>query len=206
MPNWRIHLEVANRVNQEIKLDEKDLELFMLGNILPDINNAYTIEDVSKKISHRYTHFKHEEKEMHLAFLNQYGKDVFENPLFYGYFTHLYTDYLWNTNFKKKAQNIKELKELSKVDLRIIKQREFRSYNNNFMNNHLYIKKAKRAAKECKKIDRVSIKEKDIKKIIDVLSVPRISSKKLKYYTKEELDTLLEDTVNNILKFQYKNN
>ncbi len=205
MPNWRIHLEVANRVNQEMKYSDYDLELFMLGNILPDINNAYTIEDVSKIISHRYTHFKHEEKEMHLEFLNQYGKKVFENPLFYGYFTHLYTDYLWNTNFKEKAKNIEELSRLSKTDLRIIKQREFRSYNNNFMKNHLYIKKTKRAAKECKKINRVSIKEKDLKKIINILAVPRISSKKLKYYTKEELDNLLIETVTNILSFTEKN-
>lgn len=201
MPNWRIHLEVARRINKEIKYTENDLDFFMLGNILPDINNAYTIEDVSKKISHRYTHFKQEEKEMHIEFLNQYKEEVFSNPLFYGYFVHLYTDYLWNTNFKKKAQHIEELKGLSKVDLRIIKQREFRSYNNNFMDNHLHVKKTKKAAKECKKIDRVSIKEKDIKKIIEVLNVPRISSKKLKYYTKEELDNLLNETVNNIIRF-----
>lgn len=202
MPNWRIHLEIAKRVNQERQYTGNDLDFFMLGNILPDINNAYTIEDVSKKISHRYTHFKHEEKEMHLEFLNQYGNEVFNNPLLYGYFTHLYTDYLWNTNFKRKAQKIEELKDLSKVELRIIKQREFRSYNNNFMNNHLHVKKTKRAAKECKKINRVFIKEKDIKKIIDVLRIPRVSSKKLKYYTKEELDSLLNETVESILEFK----
>ncbi len=205
MPNWRIHLEIAKRINQEKNFIDRDLELFMLGNILPDINNAYTIEDVSKKISHRYTHFKQEEKEMHLEFLNQYGKKVFTNPLFYGYFVHLYTDYLWNTNFKKKAKNIAEFKTLSKTDLRIIKQREFRSYNNNYMKNHLKIKKTKSAAKACKQISRVSIKEKDIKKIINVLNTPRISSKKLKYYTKQELDNLLEETIQNIIKFETSN-
>lgn len=201
MPNWRIHLEVAKRIDEKIGYSGNDLDFFMLGNILPDINNAYTIEDVSKVISHRYTHFKQEEKEMHLEFLNQYGSETFDNPLFYGYFVHLYTDYLWNTNFKKKAKNIEELSQLSKTDLRIIKQREFRSYNNNFMKNHLYVKKTKKAVKECKKIDRISIKEKDLKKIINVLAVPRISSKKLKYYTKKELDTLLEETVNSIICF-----
>ena len=87
MPNWRIHLEVAKRLNQEIQYPEKDFELFQLGNILPDINNAYSLEDVSKVINHRYTHYKHEEKEIHLAFLNQYGKEVKTNPLFFGYFS-----------------------------------------------------------------------------------------------------------------------
>lgn len=203
MPNWRIHLEVAKRVNQEIQYPEKDFELFQLGNILPDINNAYSLEDVSKVINHRYTHYKHEEKEMHLAFLNQYGKEVQTNPLFFGYFSHLYTDYLWNINFKKKAQSIEKLKNLSKTELRIIKQREFRSYNNNYMDNHLEIKKTKKATRECKKIDRISIKEKDIKKTIQLISIPRISSKVLKYYTKEELDNLLEETVQKILNYKF---
>ncbi len=201
MPNWKIHIEIAKRLKDNLSYSPNDYELFLLGSILPDINNAYSIKDVSKEISHRYTHYRHEEKEMHLAFLKQYGNQVFDKPLLFGYFTHLYTDYFWNIHFKEKAKKNSALANLSKVELRIIKQREFRSYNNNYISNGLDIKHIKRCTKATKEIDRVSIQEKDIEKTIEFLKVQKLSTKVLKYYTKEELDSLLETTIKNILDF-----
>lgn len=202
MPNWKIHIEIAKRLKEDLNYSSNDYELFLLGSILPDINNGYSIKDVSKQISHRYTHYRHEEKEMHLAFLNNYGEEVFHNPLLFGYFIHLYTDYFWNIDFKMRAQKNKELSSLSKVDLRIIKQREFRSYNNNYIDNYLDIKKIRNCVKACKRIDRISIKEADIRKTMEFLKVQKLSTKVLKYYTKEELDTLLNTTISNILEFK----
>lgn len=202
MPNWKIHIEIAKRLQPELQYSSNDYELFLLGSILPDINNGYSISDISKQISHKYTHYRHEEKEMHLSFLNQYKDKVFKDPLLFGYFVHLYTDYFWNIHFKKKASKNKELSSLSKVDLRIIKQREFRSYNNNYIHNYLDIKNIKQCVKACKKIDRVSINEEDLIKTNHFLRNQKLSTKILKYYTKKELDTLLNETVQNIIHFQ----
>jgi len=201
MPNWKIHIEIAKRLKEELEYVPNDYELFLLGSILPDINNAYSIKDVSKEIPHRYTHYRHEEKEMHLTFLKQYGNQVFHNPLLFGYFTHLYTDYFWNIHFKEKAKKNPALMNLSKVELRIIKQIEFRSYNNNYIGNCLDIKHIKRCVKACKEIDRISIQEEDIEKTIEFLKVQKLSTKVLKYYTKEELDGLLKETIQNIIDF-----
>ena len=55
MPSWGIHLEIANRVYK--KLENIDKNLFMFGNVMPDINNGYVIKDVNKIISHKKTHY-----------------------------------------------------------------------------------------------------------------------------------------------------
>ena len=47
MPNWKIHLEVANRLNSKIKYSGLKEEEFMFGNILPDIN---TLSDMHNKM------------------------------------------------------------------------------------------------------------------------------------------------------------
>ena len=49
MPNWKVHLEIAKRLNEKFKYTENQLEEFNLGNILPDINNCFIVKDISKK-------------------------------------------------------------------------------------------------------------------------------------------------------------
>ena len=46
MPNWKIHFEIGKRVNEELKFDGEDLNLFLLGNILPDLNNKYIVVEI----------------------------------------------------------------------------------------------------------------------------------------------------------------
>ena len=38
LPNWKVHLEIAKKLNKQINFDKEDLNLFLLGNIAPDIN------------------------------------------------------------------------------------------------------------------------------------------------------------------------
>ena len=59
MPSWGIHLEIANRVSN--KIEDVDKNLFMFGNVMPDINNGYVIRDVSKIIAHKITHYDGEQ-------------------------------------------------------------------------------------------------------------------------------------------------
>ena len=53
MPNWKVHLEIAKRINQKQNYTGKELEEFNLGSILPDINNCYIVTDISKKLDHK---------------------------------------------------------------------------------------------------------------------------------------------------------
>ena len=46
MPSWGIHLGIANKLSQ--KIENIDKNLFMFGNVVPDINNGYVVEDISK--------------------------------------------------------------------------------------------------------------------------------------------------------------
>ena len=48
MPSWGVHLGIANKVLKNI--DNIDKNLFMFGNVTPDINNGYVIKNVSKII------------------------------------------------------------------------------------------------------------------------------------------------------------
>ena len=100
MPNWKTHLEISKRLNEKYKFNEKDFELFMFGSILPDINNSYVVTGISKKISHDTTHFRSKEVPSYILFAEKYKKQIDDkNPIFVGYVTHLFTDYMWNNNF-----------------------------------------------------------------------------------------------------------
>ena len=55
MPSWGIHLGIANKLSQ--KIENIDKNLFMFGNVVPDINNGYVVEDISKIIPHKITHY-----------------------------------------------------------------------------------------------------------------------------------------------------
>ena len=38
VPNWRVHLEIAKKANEQLQFNNEDYNLFLLGNIAPDIN------------------------------------------------------------------------------------------------------------------------------------------------------------------------
>ena len=60
MPSWGVHLGIANKVLKNI--DNIDKNLFMFGNVTPDINNGYVIKNVSKIIAHKITHYDGEKE------------------------------------------------------------------------------------------------------------------------------------------------
>lgn len=56
VPNWRVHLEIAKKVNEQLRFNNEDYNLFLLGNIAPDINNGYIVEGISHIYDHGHTH------------------------------------------------------------------------------------------------------------------------------------------------------
>jgi len=61
MPGWGIHLEVGERLSKKLKFAGEDKELFLLGCILPDINNGY-VNKVRVQMGHGETHWAFNQK------------------------------------------------------------------------------------------------------------------------------------------------
>lgn len=196
MPNWKTHLEVANRLNKKLNFSGYDLELFLIGNILPDINNGHIVKDVSIHIKHKITHFDGEDFNTYKRFGNIYN--IYESPLYLGYYTHLYTDYYFNNNFYSKLND--EYKHLDRDELRILKQSDFRIFNNNFNDNKIYINNVSDIVKEVTKIDRVFLINDDIVKVVNYINNQDKYEGDYKYFSNEELNIVLNDTVNNLEK------
>lgn len=102
MPAWGIHLYIAKKLKDKIKID--DYNSFLLGNVIPDINNGYLVKDVSKVISHRQTHYCYEYKiardgkPMYYD-IEQFIEDNKSNlndSLVLGFLIHILTDKYWN--------------------------------------------------------------------------------------------------------------
>ena len=60
MPNWKTHLEVSNRINKVYRFEGIDFKKFLIGSILPDINNSHIVKDISTKLYHEVTHYHDE--------------------------------------------------------------------------------------------------------------------------------------------------
>lgn len=89
MPTHKMHMAIANRVNETLKLDNDSV---MLGSILPDI----TIDKL-----HRQSHFRNGEEGIEgvanpYKFLLKYKKEL-DNPVMMGYLIHLLTDRYFNS-------------------------------------------------------------------------------------------------------------
>ena len=102
MPSWGIHLGVANKLSQ--KIENIDKNLFMFGNLVPDINNGYVVKSISKIVSHKITHYDGEKDfKGYKKFYIKYINDI-KNPVVLGSLTHLMADYYFNNvTYSKKA-------------------------------------------------------------------------------------------------------
>lgn len=202
MPNWKIHIEVGKRVNNSLKFEGEDLNLFLLGNILPDFNNRYVVKDISNEIAHRKTHFEYS----YSSFYNKYKEKIDNlNPLFCGYLLHLYTDYTWNVNYANKLKD-KGINNGYTDELRIMKQHDFRIFNNNFIQNFININNEEKAVDEIKKIDEVSINKQDIENVEEYLKNQNKYDGVYRFYTAEQLSDLMDETIKKAInKIEEKN-
>lgn len=196
MPNWKVHLEIAKRINQKQNYTGKELEEFNLGSILPDINNCYIVTDISKKLDHKYTHYQDEiTTPSYINFEKIYKNKIYKDPLILGVYIHLYTDYTWNNYFYTNYDNYEKLQGLSHAEKRKIKQDDFKAYNDLFIENKPQFIYTQELVQKAKEIDRVSINEEDIKKVEKFLKEQQKSNNKYKILTEKILNELLNETI-----------
>ena len=198
MPNWKTHLEISNRINQVYGFKGMDLNKFLLGSVLPDINNSHIVKDISTKLYHEVTHYHSDDKPSYLVFYDKYKEQIDANdPMFVGVVTHLYTDYTWNNNFYTNIEN-RNYPEADRTKLRIMKQSDFQIFNNKFEKNFIDVsgvEEIRELSDEVKRIPEMRLIEDDIKKVIEFLKIENFYEAELQFYTIEELNELLEKTV-----------
>ena len=205
MPNWKVHLEIGNKVNEKLNNNINDSTMFLFGSVLPDVNNGYLVKDVSKVISHGGTHYSGEIFKGYKIFYEKYAKEIRINPLFQGYFAHLITDFFWNNYFYADfyKKNKEELKELNREELRILKQDDFKIYDSLFYKDVIEGADDDKILESAKKINEISINKKDVKNVLEYIKknaniVPE--KKEFKVLKKEDLDKLMNDTIKYIYK------
>lgn len=209
MPNWKVHLEIGNRINQKLNYNQDNLSLLLFGSILPDVNNGYIVKGVSKKLPHDYTHFTSFLYKGYTIFYEKYGDNVRNNPLLQGYVAHLITDYFWNnyfyTDFYKTHT---QLQTMGSEELRILKQDDFRIYDNLFYKDTIECTDINLIEKNVQKIDEVEINNNDISSVLDYIKKKaevKPENGDFKILKKEELDKLMDDTIKFILKYFEEN-
>lgn len=199
MPNWKVHLEVAKRLNNKLKYTDEELEKFNLGNLLPDINSCYIVTDISKKIDHKFTHFQDKKEEpSYINFKKIYGEKIYNNSLLLGYYTHLYTDYTWNNYFYTQYDNHPKLQGMTHEEKRKIKQDDFKAYNDLFIENRPKFNNLKDLVHATNEISRVSINESDVKKVEEFLEKQEKFNYEYKILSTEVLNEMMNTTINNL--------
>ena len=204
MPNWKIHLEVGKRLNQSLHFNKEDYALFLLGNILPDINNGFIVRDIKTIISHDNTHFDSKEcYEHHILFFKKY-RDRIKEPLYLGYYVHLMTDYLFSKDFYDMVEKI-HLNYLGKEKLRTMKQHDFRLFDNNYNDNRIDLNDLYNVVNKID-LEEVNICESDLKKVMDYLYNTPVFEGEYEIYDEDTLKKLLDtvvmdiqDSLNNML-------
>ena len=196
MPNWKIHLEIAKRLNQKFNYTQKKLEEFYLGNILPDINNCFIVKDISTKLEHKYTHYQDEIAiPSYKNFEKIYKNKIYGEPIIFGYYIHLYTDYTWNNYFYTNFNDNEKLRGLTHEEKRTLKQDDFKVYNNLFIDNKPKFLNKENLVEKSKKIDRISINKEDIEKVEKFLDEQIKTENTFKILTKEILDKMMCETI-----------
>lgn len=232
MPTWGIHLLTAKKVSKKININENDYNSFLIGNIIPDVNNGYLIQNVSKIISHKDTHYYTEEKYAKTNKIMYYNVGKFikdnaeniKNPVVLGYITHLLTDLYWNNLTYEKHGIHNENKELIGIKLnngenliadgeerRKTKTNDFKIFTNYIYVNNLidipkYQEEIYNMAKEIKVID---VTDEDIKKTINYFNIVKkgVNTLNLEYkiFTEEEMLKNVDICVDEIVKYFKEN-
>ena len=196
MPSWNIHLEAGNRIADKLKLSKKERRDFLVGCIIPDINNGY-INTPNIVKPHHETHYAYDQKSSLNFYAENKQKIDEKDPIYLGYLFHLYTDGFFNYDFyrhiKRHAFSTK-----SEDEKRDIKHHDFWLYDTNYHHTiDLTEDEAAKIAKTASKINAVDIAKQDILDALAILKRPDlnddIKNDEYIFYTKEALDNLLED-------------
>ena len=210
MPGWNIHLEAGERVARKLKFTKLSKKEFLLGCILPDINNGY-INKVKKRKQHGETHYAYDQKSSLNFYAENRDKIREREPIFLGYLFHLYTDGFFNYDFYRTIKRDKNGKNLNPDEKRELKHHDFWLYDTNFEHN-LGVKKEElmELAKKSNRVPAVEITPEDIEDVERILLMNNLNDSlkgsKYLFYSKKRLDDLLEDMIDSFMNDYVRRN
>lgn len=203
MPGWNIHLEAGERVAKKLKLTGRKKREFLLGCLLPDINNGY-VNKVKVRKHHCETHYAFNQK----SSLNFYAENREEirkrEPIFLGYLLHLYTDGFFNYDFYRTIKRDKMGEGLEREEKTKIKHHDFWLYDTKF-HHRLGVRREelKDLAKQANRISIAEITPEDIEDVERILVEDDLNDflkgQDYQFYTEKRLDELLEDMIESFM-------
>ena len=227
MPSWPIHLSIAKKVNEKLKLNK---DLFYYGNLIPDVDKNSSINRYQAHYYDKNLPYFNCPKEHMInidLFLKDY-KDNLSNPLILGYYCHLLADYYYNLKvyttkwvcdeenniigIKLKNNKIVSLDKEGKKNLRKkYKHGDFELYGKYIFNtieiptNSEIIKDNIKYLKDNLLTDelvdyRIKYLKTDFIKNNKLTLKERLIKNNYKIFTKTELDKMLEECVNLIIE------
>lgn len=205
MPSWNIHLEAGERLANKLNFSGAKRKKFLLGCLLPDLNNGY-INNVKVEKPHSETHFARDNKSS-LNFYAEHKKEIeAKDPIYLGYLFHLYTDGFFNYEFYRTIKRMPIGEGLTREQKREIKHHDYWIYDKNF-NHQIGIEGKKdllMLAREASRISIVEISPEEILEVEEILKDDNLNQefkfKKYKFYTKEKLDQILDNMIESFSK------
>lgn len=227
MPSWSIHLMVAKKVNEKLKLNK---DLFYYGNLIPDVDKSSSISRYSAHYYDKNLPYFNCPKE-HMINIDLFFKDYknnLSNPLILGYYCHLLTDYYYNLKVYTtkwvcdKENNIIGIKlknnkiiKIDKDDKRKLrkkyKHRDFELYGKYIFSSIELPKDSKIIKENIKYLKNNLLTEQLVDNRITYLNttfkkINKLSLKELlikhnyKIFNKDELDKMLDECVKLIIE------
>lgn len=222
MPNWGEHLLIANKILKKVKINEN---LFLFGNILPDVQDGFLVKGISNIQPHKINHYDingenydPNNKKEYEIFYEIYSKKI-DNPVIMGYLAHLITDSLWNDIFyngKCVKENDKligfinkngELIKGDKSDLRKNKQKDFGIFSSYIYKKHnmKLPEFSLDIAQNANIIENININDNDVKKVVDYINETKMDAinknLEMQIFTVDELEKEIDRTAEFICSY-----
>lgn len=210
MPSWNIHLEAGERLAKKLKLSGAKRREFLLGCLLPDINNGY-INKVRRRKHHKETHYAYDQKSSLNFYAENRDKILARDPIYLGYLFHLYTDGFFNYDFYRTIKRHKLGEGLDHDEKRKIKHHDFFLYDMNF-HHELGVKPEELGdlARRASEISVAEIEPEDIEDVERILVEDNLNDdmkgEKYLFYTKKRLDELMEDMIDSFMNDYIRGN
>lgn len=210
MPGWNTHLEAGERVAKKLKFTKLKKKEFLLGCLLPDINNGY-VNKVKVRKHHHETHYAYDQKSSLNFYAENRDKIRARDPIFLGYLFHLYTDGYFNYDFYRTIKRDKLGKGLNHDEKWEIKHCDFMLYDACFRHT-LGVKQGdlREMARCSNRVPAVDITSDDIEDVERILVEDNLNDdlkgKKYLFYTKKRLDELMEDMIDSFMNDYVRGN
>ena len=199
MPSWNIHLEAGKRLAKKLHFTSREKREFLLGCLLPDVNNGY-VNHPSVVKEHRKTHYAYDEKSS-LNFYAENKRQVDEKqPIYLGYIFHLFTDGFFNYDFFHRAKRAPGVKDLSFEAKNDLKHHDIWIFDTKY-HHELDIPEAEFSeyTKKANQIAVIDINEQDLAELVQIMRDDAlndfIEGEDYQFYTEAELEDLTNRAV-----------